>query len=186
MNTPLVIQPYKSAGADVVAVRPYDPVAAEVARDVGALVEQAVPGVRVEHVGSTAVPGCAGKGVVDLMAVCHGVPLANVAAALETLGFGKQSGGHQHGDDRPMREGAVMVRGTWYRLHVHVLAPDAPAVASFRLFRDRLRADPALLATYVEQKRRLVESGVLDRASYSGGKGEFIMGVLRPPPQGDR
>ena len=40
MNTPLVIQPYKSAGADVVAVRPYDPVAAEVARDVGALVEE--------------------------------------------------------------------------------------------------------------------------------------------------
>ena len=49
------------------ACHEYDPRSAEVARKVAALIEPHLPGAWVEHVGSTSVTGCAGKGVVDLM-----------------------------------------------------------------------------------------------------------------------
>ena len=49
------------------ACLPYDPRAPEVARRVTEIIHRQLPHVLVEHVGSTAVPGCAGKGVIDLL-----------------------------------------------------------------------------------------------------------------------
>jgi len=47
----------------------YDPAVIAVANRVISLVESAAPSVTVEHIGSTAVPDCAGQGIVDLMAL---------------------------------------------------------------------------------------------------------------------
>ena len=58
------IERYEEAPA---ACLPCDLRAPEVAREVAERVERRLAGVSVEHVGSSAVPGCAGKGVVDLM-----------------------------------------------------------------------------------------------------------------------
>jgi len=51
------------------ACRECDPRAPAVAERVVSSIQGRLPRVRVEHVGSTAVPGCAGKGVVDLLAL---------------------------------------------------------------------------------------------------------------------
>ena len=59
-----VIGPYESRTA---VCRDYDPLAAAVARQIVALVSIHLPQIHAEHVGSTSVPGCAGKGIVDLM-----------------------------------------------------------------------------------------------------------------------
>lgn len=58
------VGPYFSRPA---ACRDYDPRAVDVARLVAALTCEHLPQVRVEYVGSTSVPECAGKGYVDLM-----------------------------------------------------------------------------------------------------------------------
>ena len=62
---------------ELVAIGPYeqlhatcnyhDPRTFVVANRVVNLIESHLPAVKLEHVGSTSVPGCAGKGVVDLM-----------------------------------------------------------------------------------------------------------------------
>lgn len=176
----LQIHPYAAAGENVVELRPYDPRAATVAQDVGRRISQRLgPAVTVEHVGSTAIPGCDGKGVVDIMVVCPRGTVSTHAASLLELGLQRQSGGHQHGEDRPMREGAVHLDNTWFRLHVHVVEDGSDPVRAFRVFRDQLRADPELLRRYVEHKRQLVEGGVKERAAYSGAKAQFIQDVLR-------
>ena len=64
----LVIGPYRSGPA---ACHEHDPRSAEVARAVAALIEPRLPGAVVEHIGSTSVPGCAGKGIIDLMLLWH-------------------------------------------------------------------------------------------------------------------
>ena len=43
---------------------------AEIARQVGGLVARHLPSVWAEHVGSTAVPGCGGRGIIDLLIAC--------------------------------------------------------------------------------------------------------------------
>ena len=59
-----VIGPYEESP---VACRDFDPRAAEIARQVAGLISRHLPSVRAEHVGSTAVPGCGGRGIVDLL-----------------------------------------------------------------------------------------------------------------------
>src|ERR1051325_29485 len=46
--------------------RPYDPAVTEVARLLRDLIEGVESKLQVEHVGSTSVPGCAVKGIIDL------------------------------------------------------------------------------------------------------------------------
>jgi len=58
----------------------HDPRALQVAALVARMIESRLPGVVVEHVGSTAVPGCAGKAVVDLMGPCPAKRLPKVSA----------------------------------------------------------------------------------------------------------
>ena len=62
----------------------YDRRAAEVARLLAALVGEHLPQVCVEHVGSTSVPGCAGKGIVPLydLGDLRGIRRPNVAMGL--------------------------------------------------------------------------------------------------------
>src|SRR5262245_8570819 len=154
----------------------YDPKAPDVARLVGEAIAAAEPRLAVEHVGSTAVPGCAGKGVVDLMLLYPAGLLDAAKAALDRLGFQRQSTRDPFPEDRPMRLGAIEHSGKVYRLHVHVIAAEADEAAVLRSFRDRLRADPILRAAYEVRKREIVQAGITDSVNYSEAKGDFIRG----------
>jgi GrpB-like predicted nucleotidyltransferase (UPF0157 family) len=168
-----------------VVCRPWDARAPGVAARVAALIRKALPEAAVEHIGSTAVPGCAGKGTVDLLLLHPPGQLAAARDALDALGFQRQPGPDPWPEDRPMRVGAIRHGGALFRLHVHVVAA-ASADAAWDLgFRDRLRADPALMAAYVTRKRELVAAGITDGNEYARAKGPLIeaaMGRRAPRP----
>ena len=134
--------------------------------------------LRVEHIGSTAVPGCGGKGYIDLLLMYPDGHLDAAKAALETLGFGRQSSRDPFPEDRPMRVGAVVHEGRRFPVHVHVIAATAPEAAELLWFRDRLRGDGTLRAAYEAEKRRILAAGVTDGVDYSNAKASFIEGVL--------
>ena len=48
-----------------------------------------------------------------------------------------------------------------------------------RGFRDRLRADPGLVAAYVAAKRAILADGCTDPVDYCYRKGEFVTEALR-------
>lgn len=158
--------------------RDWDPRAEEVAETVAGLVRARCPEVVIEHVGSTAIPGCAGRGTVDLMVTYPEGGLVRARDAVDALGFQRQAFGTPFPEERPMRVGALRVAGRLYRLHVHILAASSPEVQALRLFRDSLRADPTLVARYVAHKRRLIESGVRESPGYALAKGGFIHEVI--------
>jgi len=138
-----------------------------------------LPGIEIEHVGSTAVPGCDGKGILDLMLLIPDGRLNEVCAIVDGMGFQPQSGGKRHPDTRPMREGSFTFDGSVFRLHVHLIPESSAEVDRLRKFRDRLTANPELVALYVEQKRRLVDAQISDRSTYTLGKKTFIESVLK-------
>jgi GrpB-like predicted nucleotidyltransferase (UPF0157 family) len=142
------------------------------------LVRDAIPQVTVEHVGSTAVPGCAGKGTVDLMIPVAEADLEAVKQALDGLGFQRQTSADPFPESRPMRVGSLVHEGEVFRLHVHVIPAQSPEVDELRFFRACLRADPDLVRAYVAQKRKIIAAGVTDSLEYSVQKGEFIKQVL--------
>jgi GrpB-like predicted nucleotidyltransferase (UPF0157 family) len=174
-----IIGPYVR---EAVVCRPHDPRSVEVARRVGEAVHEHLPGLRVEHVGSTSVPGCEGKGVVDLMIPVASGQLEPVKALLDALGFQKQvaPAGHEPWpESRPMRQGSLEHAGTRFNLHVHVIPADSPEVENHRRFRDRLSREPALREAYVARKREILAQGITNSGDYSEAKGSVIQDILK-------
>ncbi len=169
------VEPYMKRPASYL---PHDPRAAEVADWIGARIVAECAPLAVEHFGSTAVPGCAGKGIIDLAIFYPAGGLDVAKRAMDTLGFQRQSSRDPFPEDRPMRVGAVSYGGLIYNILAHVIAADSPELEQLRIFRDRLRADPAFRADYESTKRRLIESGVTDSVAYCEAKGFFIQQVL--------
>jgi GrpB-like predicted nucleotidyltransferase (UPF0157 family) len=180
VNASLLIGPYDAPGAPkVVALRPWDARGPAAANSIVRLLQAALPGIEIEHVGSTAVPGCDGKGILDLMLLIPAGQLNRVRDIVDGMGFQPQSGGKRLPDSRPMREGSFTFDGSVFRLHVHLIPDDSAEIDRLRKFRDRLTANPELVARYVEQKRRLVDAQISDRSTYTLGKKDFIESVLK-------
>jgi len=176
-----LIGPYDAPGTQkVVDLRPWDARGPAAANSVMRLLQTALPGIAIEHVGSTSVPGCDGKGILDLMLLIPAGRLDDVSAAVDGMGFQRQSGGVRHPDHRPMREGSFTFDGTVFRLHVHLVPEGSADADMLPRFRDRLTANPELVARYVEQKRRLIDARISDRSTYNRGKTAFIESVLKP------
>ncbi len=160
------------------ACLPYDPAAAQVARLVSRFLEERLAGVRVEHVGSTAAPGCAGKGVIDLAVIYENGDLVRVRDAIDDLGFQRQKNREPFPEERPMRQGAMEYEGKRYRLHLHVIEKSSPELEELRFFRDCLRADAELRRVYADKKRSVIKAGVTDPTDYAIAKGEFVRECL--------
>ena len=169
------IEPYQHTPA---SCRAFDPHAGEVAETVAALLRGRLPELQVEHVGSTAIPGCAGKGIIDIMAVYPDGMLEQARAAVDSLGFQPQTFGEPFPEDRPMRVGTMRLHGRRYRIHVHVIAASSEEVDALRTFRDRLRRSSSLVRAYVARKRHLIARGVTESPDYAHAKGGFISSVL--------
>lgn len=156
------------------AFRPYDPRCPAVATSVAELILSRLPAVTVEHIGSTAIPGCDGKGVVDLMLLYGPGGLDAARRTLDGMGFQRHTGPKAHPEERPVRIGSIRHEGEPFRLHVHVIAADAEEVTAQRRFRDALRADPALVGEYVAAKMRALRGGVSDSYDYNAAKDPVI------------
>lgn len=169
-----------------VACHEWDPRAPDVARRVAAAIEGQFDGAHVEHVGSTAVVGCAGKGVIDLLLLYPPGKLSDARDALQSLGFQHQGGRNPWPEERPMRVGSLCHEGSVFQLHVHVVEAGSSGAIEMLRFRDALRADQGLVAGYVAAKRAALakaeSEGVVYQSSdafeYVRAKGPFIERAL--------
>lgn len=173
-NEAATIGPYEIRPA---TYRPYDPRFPDVARRVEVMIRQRMSAARVEHTGSTAIPGCAGKGNVDLLMVYPPGLIDQAREALDSMGFQRWTGPDAFPESRPVRIGTIDHEGETFRLHVHVLAADSPEVTAQIAFRDALRADPSLVRAYEARKREVIASGVTYGPDYAQAKESFIREV---------
>jgi 5-(carboxyamino)imidazole ribonucleotide synthase len=150
------------------------------------LVRERRPDLKVEHIGSTAVPGLPGKGIVDLSIEADPDEIPAIVEVLYSLGFGPQPGPDPWPPTRPMPVGSIELDGTLFRIHMHVqpIGGDFPRDIAFR---DALRNDPELRAEYERLKRGITSSGAVEGLRYTHSKTAWILGVYRdlgfaPPP----
>jgi GrpB-like predicted nucleotidyltransferase (UPF0157 family) len=127
---------------------------------------------RVEHVGSTAVPGLPAKPVIDVQVSVPSVEDEDAfAPGIESLGLPLRARepGHRYfrptgGDPRVVQVHVCDVGGEWERAHL--------------LFRDYLRANEAARDAYADLKRALAARFHDDRLAYNEGKTGFILDAL--------
>jgi GrpB-like predicted nucleotidyltransferase (UPF0157 family) len=160
------------------AFRAYDARWAEVAALLIQAIENREPRVRVDHIGSTSVPECRGKGVIDLAVTYHEGDLEFAKAVLDGLGFQRQHGRDPFPETRPMREGSVTALGSTFNIHAHVIVRDGEEHRQLCGFRDALRRDPVLRRAYESEKQRIIEGGTTDSLEYCYAKGDFITRTL--------
>ena len=173
----LPIRPYERRPS---TYHPWDPRTADVARELARLIDSARPGTVAEHVGSSAVPGLAGKNVVDLGIEAAPDDIPEVTEALLSLGFGRQGGLAPFPPTRPMLTGIVDHDDTSFRVHVHVVPPARDELRELVAFRDALRADPSLRDAYAAAKERIVSSTPDGAAPemYTINKADFVQDAL--------
>src|SRR3954454_14711987 len=169
----LPIRPYERVPS---AFHPWDPRTVDVARELARLIDSARPGTRVEHVGSSGVPGLPGKNVVDLGIEADPDEIPALADALRSLGFGAQGGLAPFPPARPMLVGNVVHEGTSFRVHCHVIPPARDELRELVQLRHALRADADLRDAYAEAKRRIVEAAPDGEANqlYTAKKADFV------------
>ena len=175
VRPPLTILPYERREAHV---GPWDPRTVDVAAAVASLIQGARPDLVVEHIGSTAVPGLPGKGIVDLSTEIAPAHIPGIVETLLGLGFQPQPGPDPWPPTRPMLVGAVLVDGDEFRIHLHVqpLGGDMPRDLAFR---DALRNDPELTRQYTELKTAITGGSSVDGFRYTHSKTTWILGVYK-------
>jgi GrpB-like predicted nucleotidyltransferase (UPF0157 family) len=156
----------------------HDPGATAAAAALAGFLRDRLPGAVIEHIGSTAVAGCAGKGIIDLVVLYPDGQLAAIRDQIDAVGFQRQTTRDPFPEERPMRTGAFEYQGRRYQVHVHVVAAGSSEAEDLRYFRECLRADPELRAAYVAYKKKILASGVTDSVDYAIAKGEFIRQCL--------
>jgi GrpB-like predicted nucleotidyltransferase (UPF0157 family)/predicted kinase len=166
-----------------IVVADYDPGWPALFERLAAPVRAAVAGLgaRVEHVGSTAVPGLAAKPIVDMDVVVASP--ADVPEAIERL----RALGYVYQGDKGIegREAFLWPAGAPpHHLYV-VIEHDRPHADHVR-FREHLRQHPEVAAAYAACKRDLAARHGADRVAYTGAKAAFIAAALRAadPPEG--
>ena len=137
--------------------------------------------VRIEHFGSTAVPGLAAKPIVDMLVEVRDVAEAKVVVPeiLEPQGydcFWRPSWGD---DIPPWYTWCIRRDAAGLRTH-HLHVGEVEFKAAELQFRDVLRSRPEVAAAYAELKLRLAGEHEADRIAYTEAKTAFVRQALTP------
>ena len=128
--------------------------------------------LRMEHIGSTSVPGLAAKPVIDILVV---VPnSANESEYLPQLQAAdyvlrvREPDWHEH----------RMLRTPDGGVHVHIYSLGCPEIQRLLIFRDRLRANGVDRARYEQTKRELAIKEWPEMNAYAAAKTAVIESII--------
>lgn len=164
-----------------VAIVPYDPAWPELFRQEKDHLLSCLPNDllrRIEHFGSTAVPGLAAKPIVDMLVEVTDLEATKlrILPVLESQGY-DYFWRATHGDDGPPFYAWFIKREplTGARTHhIHMVERDFTKHWDRLLFRDYLIEHPEVARDYEALKIRLASALPRDRVAYTRGKREFI------------
>jgi GrpB-like predicted nucleotidyltransferase (UPF0157 family) len=128
--------------------------------------------VRIDHIGSTSVPGLAAKPVIDIqVSVLELEDEGSYVPQIEALGIALRSRDDAHRYFRP-------APGTPRDVQIHVCPAGSAWERQHLLFRDFLRTDAATREAYGQLKRELATRYRDDRIAYTEAKTGFILDAM--------
>lgn len=160
---------------DTIFLTEYDPAWPHLFAREAELLRQTLPATlitRLEHFGSTAVPGLAAKPIIDVL-----VGVQSLAEARQTAVSLLAALGYSYWHDNPHPDRMFFVKGLPPNgprsHHVHMVEPTS-ALWDRLLFRDYLRQHPAEAARYAQLKYDLAARYRNDREAYTAAKADYI------------
>jgi GrpB-like predicted nucleotidyltransferase (UPF0157 family) len=130
---------------------------------------RALPGMRIEHIGSSAIPGALSKGDIDLCVLVPAVQFEQALAGLERLGYREKF-------DTLRTDDLCMLVSPRQDIDLAVqLVVQGSEFEFFLTFRDALRASTQLVERYNQVKQQTAHLG---EDEYRAAKSSFIEMVL--------
>jgi GrpB-like predicted nucleotidyltransferase (UPF0157 family) len=133
--------------------------------------------VKIEHFGSTAIPGLGGKGIIDIYVTAPKDNLLIVKKSIEKAGY----------EFRPdagtperlfFRRIVAKLESNEQRYHIHLTNDGNPGFIQDISFRDYLRSHPEDLNKYAEIKVKAAAEANNDKDAYMKIKEPFIQEIL--------
>jgi len=128
--------------------------------------------VRIEHIGSTSVPGLVAKPIIDiLLVVADSADEPSYVPALEGVGYVlriREPEWHQH----------RLFKGPDVNINLHVLTVGSKEIERLLAFRDWLRDHPADRDLYARTKRALAQREWRYVQNYADAKSEVVEDII--------
>jgi len=125
-------------------------------------------GVTFHHIGSTAIPGCEAKPVIDILGVTNEIgKIDGFNEPLEAIGYIALG---EYG----MKQRRFFRKRDGCAVNLHIFEDSDPEVARHLRFRDYLSRHPEDVKRYSELKNELASKSSADMAHYVLGKEGFI------------
>jgi GrpB-like predicted nucleotidyltransferase (UPF0157 family) len=128
--------------------------------------------LRIDHIGSTSVPGLLAKPIIDIcMVVADSADEPSYVPALEAAGYVlrvREPNWHEH----------RLFKGPHVNINLHVFSNGSPEIERHLFFRDRLRSVPSERDLYARTKRELAKRTWRYVQDYADAKTEVVESIL--------
>ncbi|MDQ0896179.1 MULTISPECIES: GrpB family protein [unclassified Paenibacillus] len=134
--------------------------------------------LRIEHIGSTAVPNLSAKPTIDIL-----VEIPNESGICELIMSKMNENNYIHMKEQ--KNHLMFIKGysptglEKESFHIHMGSKDLDFLWDRVYFRDYLRENPTVAKQYEELKHKLAETYKYDREAYTDNKTEFIRQITR-------
>ncbi|KKO51785.1 hypothetical protein XI25_24050 [Paenibacillus sp. DMB20] len=129
--------------------------------------------VRIDHIGSTSVPGLDAKPVIDVQISVKSLESMNYRRMLDKLGY------HYRSDNPDLSKRYFRESGGMRRTHIHVREAGSWSEQLHLLFRDYLRAHPEDCRLYADTKYRLMNLYGNQRKKYVEEKSPVVWEIMK-------
>ncbi|GAC1571519.1 MAG: hypothetical protein NVS3B18_04690 [Candidatus Dormibacteria bacterium] len=151
----------------------YDPKYPEAFARLSELIRSALPSARVEHVGSTSVPGLGGRRTLDAVILAMETEQQRWASAVRQLGFTDAA----FAWTKPMLTGTVEYQGSTYAVLLYFVSEGHGLYRGWVAFRDYLREHPDEASRYATVKRDALASGRTTPWDYQKAKTPYLQSI---------
>lgn len=167
--------------------KPYNPVFPELFESEKARLQKILgEGTQIDHIGSTAIPGLGGKGVIDISVVFPKNNWPQTSEKLESAGYEYKKKDLEREKERLFFMANLPDEEFGTRLyHIHLSYPGSPELKKEIGFRDYLKKHPKALREYAEIKAKAANEAQRFtskdemRDTYSRMKEEFIKKIIK-------
>lgn len=139
--------------------------------------------VIIEHIGSTAIPETAGKGIIDIMLAFQKQEEIKKAVKLLTK-YGYYLPESRDKNDRIFMSLTKLPESALGDIHLHLTTTDSQSFRNTVLFRDYLTHHPNKKQQYIDLKYAISKEVGHDRAEYTKKKHDFINEILELAQKG--
>jgi GrpB-like predicted nucleotidyltransferase (UPF0157 family) len=153
---------------------PYDTNLPEVFNQIKDIIHDVLPDVRIEHVGSSSIPGIGGRNVIDIIIPAIDSEHDAIKSKLYLIGFMDSPWEHFI----PVQVGMINYKGKDYPILLYVMPPETQHFKGLLMYRDYMRTHPEDAKQYDRVKQEVIASGSIKSDDYQAGKTPFILSMI--------